>query len=270
VRHNPERGPVLRRAARAVGEGDAKALSRVPRRAPAGPSSSRRKPNRSERSKWHNAAPQVPISRQRLPLCCEVIVLFAVIVAASPGGTVRYASLTGTVADRAGHPLSGAAIVVGDGTLRRATVTDTNGRYHLDDLRLGRSSVHVFAPGKIYDAGHQLPPLRPGTNRHDVRLEAQPPRAGPRFRRDPTAAFVGRTLHLQAAIDPGPGSPVGDELLAIDTTDHIAVLLRRSPSGIASAQIRHPDAYADAAWIFVATDKACQEALTFPVAVQLS
>lgn len=177
------------------------------------------------------------------------------------------ADLSGTVADIGGHPLSGAAVVVGDGSIRRGVITGAGGTYHLGGLPVGRIPVHVFAPGMIYDPGHHLRALTAGANTDDVRLAAQRPDAGPRFRGDPIAATLGGLVHLQVQVDPGPGSPVGSELLAIDSTDGIAVLLARSAWGMTSAEIDRSKIGDGAEWRFIATDDACQESPTFPRAV---
>jgi carboxypeptidase family protein len=190
----------------------------------------------------------------------------ALLLLSGCGGRAATATLIGTVADSRGRPLAGAAVVVGEGSTRRGVITGANGDYRFDVLPTGRIPVEVFAAGMIYDPGHNLQPLSAGANTYDVRLTTQPAGAGPRFRGGPTAQVSGSVVHLQVQIDAGPGSPVGSDLLAVDSDDGVAVQLSRSASGIASADVPRSTVRDRASWRFVGTDNACQETPTFPAA----
>jgi hypothetical protein len=194
------------------------------------------------------------------------LALVALVLITACGSRGAAASLAGTVEDSAGRPLAGAAVVVGDGSVRRADLTDASGTYRFDRLATGRVPVHVFAPGMIYDPGHGLHPLSPGANTFDVRLSAQQPGTGPSFVGDSTAKVSGTVVELSVQVEAGPGVPGGTELLALDAADGVAVLLRRSASGIASAEIPRAQVPAGVVWRFIATDNACQETPAFPSA----
>ena len=185
---------------------------------------------------------------------------------AACGGGSNDASLTGKIADSDGQALPGAVVVVGDGAVRTAVVVGHDGTYSLDNIATGNTPVHVFAPGFVYDPGHQLPSLNSGSNTYDVRLKPQPSGHGPTFTADPTVTRSGSSYQLQAPLQAGPGSPVGDELLAVDVTDGFAVLLSNGASGTASGTIAKSKVHSGAEWLFIATDNACQESPTFPSA----
>jgi hypothetical protein len=181
-------------------------------------------------------------------------------------GSSNDATIAGKIADSAGQPLPDAVVVVGDGQVRTAQITKHDGTYSIDNQRTGTTPVHVFAPGFIYDPGHQLKSLNSGTNSYDVRLKPQPNDRGPRFSGDPTVTVAGKTVQLQAPIVAGPGSPVGSELLAVDVNDSFAVLLTMNGSGAATGSVARSKVSANAQWLFIATDDACQESNTFPSA----
>ena len=59
-------------------------------------------------------------------------------------------SITGVISDTTGRGLPGASIaVVSDGGARHATVTDSAGRYHLDELPPGRYLIKVSMSGFV-------------------------------------------------------------------------------------------------------------------------
>ena len=203
--------------------------------------------------------------RTAAPFSLAGIVL-PVLLFAGCAARTQSASLTGVVEDNAGRPVAGAAVVVGAGPVRRGVMTGQTGTYHFDSLPTGGVAVHVFGPGMIYDPGHRLQPLIKGANTYDVRLVAQRPDAGPRFGGDPVVAMSRTTVHLEVKVDAGPGSPVGSELLAIDSADGVAVLLHRDATGVASAEVRRGEVDAHGEWRFIATDDSCQETPTFPAA----
>ena len=182
------------------------------------------------------------------------------------GASSNDASISGKITDSAGQALLVAVVVVGDGQIRPATVVKHDGTYNFDNQATGNTPVHVFAPGFVYDPGHNLKSLNSGPNTYDVRLKPQPGDKGPRFTADPTVTRQGSQLNLQAPIQAGPGSPIGDELLAVDVTDHFAVLLTYGGSGAASGSVASKKVSANASWVFIATDNACQESPTFPFA----
>ena len=181
-------------------------------------------------------------------------------------GSSNDASLSGKIADSAGQPLPGAVVVVGDGAMRKAVVVGHDGNYSLDNAATGNTPVHVFAAGFVYDAGHQLKSLNSGDNTYNVRLKPQPAGHGPTFTADPTVTVNGKTLDLKAPLQAGAGSPIGSELLAVNVTDGFAVLLTGGGSGTATASIAKSKVHANAEWLFIATDDACQESPTFPSA----
>lgn len=194
------------------------------------------------------------------------LAIAATTLACSACGSSNDATITGKIADSAGQPLPDAVVVVGDGQTRAAQVTKHDGTYSIDDQRTGNTPVHVFAPGFIYDPGHSLKSLNSGTNTYDVRLKPQPNSRGPRFSGDPTVTVSGKRVQLQAPIVAGPGSPVGSELLAVDVSDNFALVLTMSGSGSATANVPRSKVSANAQWLFIATDDACQESNTFPSA----
>ena len=186
---------------------------------------------------------------------------------AACGGGSKDASLSGKIADSAGQALPGAVVVVGDGSVRTSVVVGHDGTYSLNNLATGNTPVHVFAAGFVYDPGHNLKSLNSGDNAYDVRLKPQPAGHGPTFTADPTVTTQGSSYSLQAPIQAGPGSPVGDELLAVDVTDGFAVLLTSGGSGTATGSIAKSKVRSGAQWLFIATDNACQESPTFPSAL---
>lgn len=187
------------------------------------------------------------------------------LVLSACGASSPDANISGKIADSAGQALPDAVIVVGDGQIRKATVTNTHGDYSLSNQLTGNTPVHVFAPGFIYDPGHGLKSLNSGDNTYNVRLNPQPAGSGPTFSGDPTISVSGSMLNLQAPITAGSGSPIGSELLAVDITDGFAVLLNQGGSG-ASGSVAKKKVSTTAAWIFIATDDACRESTTFPSA----
>lgn len=182
------------------------------------------------------------------------------------GGGSNDASLSGKVMDSAGQALPGAVVVVGNGSTRTAVVAGHDGTYSLHNVTTGNTPVHVFAPDFVYDPGHNLKSLNSGDNNYDVRLKPQPAGHGPVFTADPTITTQGSSYSLQAPLQAGPGSPVGDELLAVDVTDGFAVLLTSGGSGTATGSIAKSKVHSGAQWLFIATDNACQESPTFPSA----
>lgn len=204
------------------------------------------------------------IRKGRQALVCAACTLMALAFSACGGGTD--ATITGKVADSAGQPIPGAVVVVGDGSLRSATVTGGDGSYSLSNQPTGDTPVHVFAPGFVYDAGHNVKSLQSGNNTYDTKLKPQRSGAGPRFNGDPSATVSGANVQLQAPIVAGSGSPIGSELLAVDAADGHAVLLTLSGSGTASGSIAKSKVKPNAQWLFIATDDACQESPTFPTA----
>lgn len=176
------------------------------------------------------------------------------------------ASVVGRITDASGQVIPDAVVVVGDGPTRRAAVTGTSGTYSFDGLSPGQVSVHVFAPGVIYDAGHGLRPFMPGKTTYNVSLRANPPSLGPTFVGIPTVSRSANRIHLSIDMEPGPGSPVGSELLAVDASDDIGVLLHRGPSGVASGEVPVPASGPTVEWRFLATDDACQSSTSFPTA----
>lgn len=185
---------------------------------------------------------------------------------AACGGGSNDASLSGKIADSDGQPLPGAVVVVGDGNVRTAVVVGHDGTYSLDNLATGNTPVRVFAPGFVYDPGHNLKALNSGSNSYDVRLKPQAAGHGPVFTADPTISVQGSSYQLQAPLQAGPGSPLGDELFAVDVTDGFAVLLTSGGSGTATGSIAKSKVHSAAQWLFIATDDACQESPTFPSA----
>ena len=185
---------------------------------------------------------------------------------AACGGGSNDASLSGKIADSDGQALPGAVVVVGDGGVRTSVVVGHDGTYSLSNIATGNTPVHVFAPGFVYDPGHNLKSLNSGDNSYDVRLKPQPAGHGPTFTADPTVTTQGSSYQLQAPLQAGPGSPVGDELLAVDVTDGFAVLLSNGASGTATGSIAKSKVHSGALWQFIATDDACQESPTFPSA----
>ena len=185
---------------------------------------------------------------------------------AACGGGSNDASLHGKIADSDGQALPGAVVVVGNGSVRTSVVVGHDGTYTLSNIATGNTPVHVFAPGFVYDPGHALKPLNSGDNTYDVRLKPQPAGHGPTFTADPTITTQGSSYQLQAPLQAGPGSAVGDELLAVDVTDGFAVLLTRGASGTATGSIAKSKVHGAAQWLFIATDDACQESPTFPSA----
>lgn len=181
------------------------------------------------------------------------------------GARTGDANISGKITDSDGQNLPDAVVVVGDGQIRAAAVTDRQGGYTVNNQLTGNTPVHVFAPGFVYDPGHQLKPLSSGDNQYDVKLTPQRSGVGPTFAADPTITLSGATLQLSAQITAGPGSPVGSELLAVDVTDGFAVLLNQGGAS-ATGTVARKKVSADAAWIFIATDDACQESTTFPSA----
>jgi hypothetical protein len=181
-------------------------------------------------------------------------------------GSSNDASLSGKIADSAGQPLPGAVVVAGDGATRKAAVAGHDGSYSLDSVATGSTPVHVFAPGFVYDPGHQLKSLNSGDNTYNVRLKPQRAGHGATFTAEPTVTILGMNLQLQAPIQAGPGSLVGSELLAVDIPDGFAIVLNNGGSGTASASIATSKVHANAQWLFIATDDACQESPTFPSA----
>lgn len=184
---------------------------------------------------------------------------------AACGGGSSDASLSGKIADSDGQALPGAVVVIGDGSVRTSVVVGHDGMYSLSKVATGNTPVHVFAAGFVYDPGHNLKPLNSGANTYDVRLKPQAAGHGPTFTADPTITTQGSSYQLQAPIQAGPGSPIGDELLAVDVTDGFAVLLTGG-SGTATASIAKSKVHSAAQWLFIATDNACQESPTFPSA----
>lgn len=184
---------------------------------------------------------------------------------AACGGGSSDASLSGKIADSDGQALPGAVVVIGDGSVRTSVVVGHDGMYSLSKVATGNTPVHVFAAGFVYDPGHNLKPLNSGANSYDVRLKPQAAGHGPTFTADPTITTQGSSYQLQAPIQAGPGSPIGDELLAVDVTDGFAVLLTGG-SGTATASIAKSKVHSAAQWLFIATDNACQESPTFPSA----
>lgn len=187
-------------------------------------------------------------------------------LALSGCGGSNDATISGKIMDSDGQPLPGAVVVVGDGTLRAATVTKGDGTYSISNQPTGNTQVHVFAPGFVYDPGHNLKSLNSGSNEYDVKLEPQRAGAGPRFQGDPTATVSGSNIQMQARIVAGSTSPVGSELLAVDAADGRAVLLTLSGLGTADGSIAKSKVRPNAQWLFIATDDACQETPTFPTA----
>lgn len=185
---------------------------------------------------------------------------------AACGGGSNDASLSGKVMDSAGQALPGAVVVVGNGNTRTAVVVGHDGTYSLNNVATGSTPVHVFAPDFVYDPGHNLKSLNSGDNSYDVRLKPQPAGHGPVFTADPTITAQGSSYSLQAPLQAGPGSPVGDELLAVDVTDGFAVLLTSGGSGTATGSVAKSKVHSGAQWVFIATDNACQESPTFPSA----
>ena len=205
-------------------------------------------------------------SRRRNAALLAPAVLVAALAFSACGGSSNDASISGKITDSAGQALPVAVVVVGDGQIRPATVVKHDGTYTFDNQPTGNTPVHVFAPGFVYDPGHNLKSLASGANSYDVRLKPQPSDRGPRFTADPTVTRQGSQLNLQAPIQAGPGSPIGDELLAVDVTDHFAVLMTHGGSGAASGSVASKKVSAGASWVFIATDDACQESPTFPFA----
>ncbi|MBV8527501.1 MAG: carboxypeptidase regulatory-like domain-containing protein [Candidatus Dormibacteraeota bacterium] len=188
------------------------------------------------------------------------------VAVAACGGGGNDASLSGKIMDSAGQALPGAVVVVGNGSRRTSVVAAHDGTYSLNNVATGNTPVHVFAPGFVYDPGHNLKSLNSGDNAYDVRLKPQPAGRGPSFTADPTITSQGSSYSLQAPLQAGPGSPVGDELLAVDVTDGFAVLLTAGGSGTATGSIAKSKVHSGAQWLFIATDDACQESPTFPSA----
>ena len=188
-----------------------------------------------------------------------------VLFLAACGSSSNDASISGKIADSDGQAIPGAVVVAGDGDIRTATVTAHDGTYSMSNIATGNTQVHVFAAGFIYDPGHTLKPLNDGDNTYDVRLKPQQAGNGPTFTADPTIKLNGSSYQLTAPIQAGPGSPVGDELLAVDVTDGFAVLLTNGGGG-ATATVAKSKVHDNAQWTFIATDNACQESPTFPSA----
>jgi hypothetical protein len=157
-------------------------------------------------------------------------------------------------------------VVAGSGNVRSSVVVGHDGTYSLSNVATGNTPVHVFAPGFVYDPGHNLKSLNSGDNAYDVRLKPQAAGKGPTFTADPTITAQGSVYRLQAPIQAGSGSAVGSELLAVDVTDGFAVLLSSGGSGTASGSIARSKVRSAAQWLFIATDDACQESPTFPSA----
>ncbi|MGH7685439.1 MAG: carboxypeptidase-like regulatory domain-containing protein [Candidatus Dormibacteria bacterium] len=205
-------------------------------------------------------------SRRRSAWLISPAVVVSALAFTACGGSSNDASISGKISDSAGQALPVAVVVIGNGQIRTATVVKHDGTYSFDDQPTGNTPVHVFAPGFVYDPGHNLKSLNAGTNSYDVRLNPQPSDKGPRFTADPTVTRQGSELNLKAPIQAGPGSPIGDELLAVDVTDHFAVLMTNGGSGNATGSVAGNKVSANAGWVFIATDNACQESPTFPFA----